>query len=124
MTYQLHIERKGHFLHAQVSGDNSVDDVIGYLRELTEVCRKADCPYLLIEERLEGPRMDMAAVFKIAGESSPRDHWHFIAVAYVDVNSEGSDLMQFAETVAVNRATPVKVFETVTQAETWLVEEC
>jgi hypothetical protein len=41
------------------------------------------------------------------------------AIAYVDVNAEG-DLMQFAETVAVNRALPARVFSTVVQGEEWL----
>ena len=44
------------------------------------------------------------------------------AIAYVDVNAAG-DLMQFAETVAVNRALPVTVFSTVVEAETWLLGE-
>jgi hypothetical protein len=40
----------------------------------------------------------------------------------VDVHAEGS-LMQFAETVAVNRSLPVRVFATVVDAEEWLLEE-
>jgi hypothetical protein len=31
--------------------------------------------------------------------------------------------MKFAETVAVNRGLPVKVFSTVSDAEKWLVEQ-
>jgi hypothetical protein len=46
----------------------------------------------------------------------------FEAIAYVDVNAAGA-LMQFAETVAVNRALPVKVFPTVAEAEEWLAEK-
>jgi hypothetical protein len=46
----------------------------------------------------------------------------FNAIAYVDVNAAG-DVMQFAETVAVNRAVPVTVFSTVADAEQWLREE-
>jgi hypothetical protein len=44
----------------------------------------------------------------------------FEAIAYVDVNAEG-DLMKFAETVAVNRSLPVRVFSTVGEAERWLL---
>ena len=44
------------------------------------------------------------------------------AMAYVDVNAEG-DLMQFAETVAVNRGFPVKMFATVADAEHWLLHK-
>ena len=40
-------------------------------------------------------------------------------LAYVDVNAEGH-LMEFAETVAVNRGVPVRVFSSVAEAEHWL----
>lgn len=43
----------------------------------------------------------------------------FEAIAFVDLNAQG-DLMQFAETVAVNRGLPVNVFPTVAEAEAWL----
>lgn len=65
----------------------------------------------------------MASVFEIASESSAAQDFDFIAVAYVDINAE-TDMMEFAETVAVNRAVPVKVFGTVPDAENWLIEEC
>jgi hypothetical protein len=44
------------------------------------------------------------------------------AIAYVDVNG-ASDLMHFAETVAVNRGLPIAVFSTIADAETWLLKE-
>jgi len=43
------------------------------------------------------------------------------AFAYVDVNAEG-ELMQFKETVAVNRGMTVKVFSSVDETEKWLLE--
>jgi hypothetical protein len=42
------------------------------------------------------------------------------AIAYVDVHAEGN-LMQFAETVAVNRGVRVAVFSTVADAAKWLM---
>ena len=123
MTYILQTSSKGHYLHARVTGPNTIENVLGYLQELESRCREADCPYLLIEEALDGPRQDMASVFEIASESSATQNFDFITVAYVDVNAE-TELMEFAETVAVNRAVPVKVFGTVTDAENWLIEEC
>ncbi len=42
-------------------------------------------------------------------------------VAYVDTNPEhDSTLLDFIETVAVNRGVRVRVFGTVSEAETWL----
>ena len=74
------------------------------------------------EERLEGPRLGTLDVFRIASEGSSKAIWIYKAFAYVDVNAEG-DLMQFAETVAVNRGMPVTVFSTVADAEKWLLDE-
>jgi hypothetical protein len=77
---------------------------------------------VLIEERLEGPRLETVDVFNIAVEGSKRFHGALKAIAYVDVNREG-ELMQFAETVAFNRGLPVTVFSTVAEAEQWLLGE-
>jgi hypothetical protein len=64
----------------------------------------------------------MLDVFEIASEGSSRALGILKAIAYVDVNAEG-DLMQFARTVALNRALPVTVFSTVADAEKWLLGE-
>jgi hypothetical protein len=58
---------------------------------------------VLIEERLDAKRF--AGILR--------------ALAYVDVKAEGS-LMEFAETVAVNRGLPVQVFSNVAEADRWL----
>jgi hypothetical protein len=76
----------------------------------------------LIEERLDGPRLGTLDVFQIASEESSKAEGLLKAIAYVDVNADGH-LMQFAETVAVNRGLPVVVFSTVTDAEKWLLSE-
>ena len=123
MTYTLTSTRNAHYLHAVVTGANTLDNVLGYLREVTALCREEDCPYLLIEERLDGPRQDMAAVFEIASSASDASDWQFLAVAYVDVNAQGS-LMAFAETVAINRAIPVRVFAGLDEAREWLLSAC
>jgi hypothetical protein len=75
---------------------------------------------VLIEERLEGPRLGMMDVFQIAAEGSSRAQGKFEAIAYVDVNA-AHDLMKFAETVAANRALPVRVFSSLSEAEKWLL---
>ena len=123
MSYVLDIIRKGHYLHTRVTGNNSPENVLGYLQEVTDRSREEDCPYLLIEEQLDGPRQDMAAVFEIASRANPMPDFAYLAVAYVDVNAKG-DLMDFTETVAVNRSIPIKVFRSVSQAEDWLNKGC
>ncbi len=121
MTYELTIDQKPIYLHAVVTGRNSRENVARYLEEILHECMGRRCFRVLIEERLEGPRLETLDVFKIVTEGSSRALGILKAIAYVDANAEG-DLMQFAETVAVNRALPVAVFSTVTDAEKWLLD--
>jgi hypothetical protein len=119
MPYQLTIKQEPTFLHATITGSNDVETVSRYLDELRRECIARQCYRLLIEERLEGPRLGTFPVYKIVSEGSERARGLLHAVAFVDVNAEGQ-LMDFAETVAVNRGLPIAVFATVEQAREWL----
>jgi hypothetical protein len=119
MSYKLSITRKSRYLHAVVTGLNSKENVARYLDEVRRECAIRGCYRVLIEERLEGPRLNTTEVFQIAAEGSSRAQGLVEAIAYVDVNAEG-DLMKFAETVAINRLLPVRVFSAVSDAEEWL----
>jgi hypothetical protein len=122
MTYKLTIDKKSYYLHAIVTGQNSRENVEHYLVEVLHECKAANCFRLLIEERLEGPRLDTLNVFQIVSEGSSQAIGIFDAIAYVDIHAKG-DLMLFAETVAVNRALPVNIFSTVAEAEQWLLDQ-
>jgi hypothetical protein len=119
MSYQLTIIEKPTYLHAVVTGTNSMENVVGYLQELSRECQARDCFNVLIEENLTGRRLETWDVYQIAAEGSARTQGLFRSVAYVDVNA-GGDLMKFAETVANNRGVPLTVFATVAEAEKWL----
>ena len=119
MTYNLTITQNPSYLHVIITGENSQQNVIQYLKEVLHECTSRKIKKVLIEERLEGPRLKAFTIFDIAKNSSAEARGYFDAIAYVDVNAEG-DLMQFAETVAVNRGIPVNVFATVADAEIWL----
>lgn len=122
MSYKLTITQKPTYLHAIVTGTNTKENVARYLEEIRGECTVRNCFRVLIEERLEGPRLSTMGVFEIASEGSKRAFGQFKAIAYVDVNSEG-DLMKFAEDVAVNRGLPVTVFPSVSEARKWLLEK-
>jgi hypothetical protein len=120
MPYKLSITPRPGYLHATVTGVNSKESVVLYLEEIRRECTVRNCFRVLIEEHLEGARLGTMDVFGIASEGSSRAGRSFKAIAYVDVNAAG-DLMKFAETVAVNRGLPVKVFSSVADAEKWLL---
>src|ERR1700726_1966974 len=90
------------------------------MEEVIRECTARRCFRVLIEERLEGPRLGTIEVFGMVSKGSARFQGTLEAMAYVDLNAEG-DVMRFAEDVAVNRGFPVKVFPTVAAAEEWLV---
>jgi hypothetical protein len=119
MTYKLSIYQNPGYLHAIVTGLNNKENVLHYLEDILRECKARGCNQLLIEERLEGPRLGTFNVFQIAAAGTGRAQSYFKAIAYVDVNNSG-DLMKFAEDVAVNRGLPVKVFSSVGDAVKWL----
>ena len=123
MSYALTIEPKAGYLHIVVTGDNTRDTVTRYMDEVVRECTLRQCFRVLIEERLEGPRLGTLDVFEMVATGSTRFLRTLKAMAYVDVNAPTQEMMQFAENVAVNRAFPVKVFPTVTAAERWLQAE-
>jgi len=121
MNYKLTFAQKPGFLHVTVTGQNAKETVEAYLQEVLRTSAAQNCFRVLIEERLEGPRLGIVDVFEIASQGSSQAAGKLKAIAYVDVNAEGN-LMKFAESVAVNRWLPVAVFPTIAAAENWLVQ--
>ena len=119
--YQIAFVAKPGYLHATVTGRNSRDNVMAYLDEIRRECIARKCPSVLIEERLEGPRLGAPDVYAIASEGSERAVGTFRDIAYVDVNAQGG-LSQFAVDVAYNHSLPVTLFRTVAEAEKYLLD--
>lgn len=121
MTYDVKFEQRPTYLHAVITGRNSKENVARYLEDILRECTSRGCLRVLIEERLEGPRLGTLDIYAVASQGSIQAFGVLKAIAYVDVNAKGG-LMKFAETVALNRALPVAVFPTVAAAEEWLLE--
>ena len=102
-------------------GSNSADVVSQYMRDVLHECQKEECFRVLIDERLEGERLNAGDVFEVASEGAMNALGVFQAVAYVDERM--GVMADFAETVAINRGMPVKVFRSVVDAERWLVDQ-
>jgi hypothetical protein len=119
MAYQLKITEKPTYLHAVVTGENTAENVVGYLQDLLRECEARQCFNVLIEENLTGRRLETWDVYQIASDCSAQARGVFRALAFVDVNASG-ELMKFAETVANNRGMPMTLFATVAEAEQWL----
>ena len=122
MPYQLEIIEKPNYLHAIVTGKNTMENVVAYLKDLLKECEARRCYNVLIEERLEGRRLETWDVYQIASDHSALARGFFKNIAYVDVRA-GGELMKFAETVANNRGVPMMLFPTVAEAEAWLTSK-
>lgn len=122
MTYELTIEQKPFYLHVIVTGQNSKETVMQYMEKVMRECTTRNCENVLIEERLEGTRLETFEVFSMVSQGAKQFFGKLRAMAYVDVNAKG-DLMRFAENVAVNRGIPVQIFSRVSDAEQWLLQQ-
>jgi hypothetical protein len=118
MPYQIEFEKAPNHIVATVTGINSREVVTQYMEEILAECRRQDCFSVLIDERLEGPRLGVMDVFSLASEGSMKALGEFEAIAYVDESM--GELAQFAETVAVNRGMPIAMFDNVEDAHRWL----
>ena len=122
MPYKLKITKKPTYLHIIVTGQLSEENVLRYFEEIRRECTARKCFRILIEENLDGPRLDVVKVLKLISEESSKIMGLFRAIAYVDVNAVGNS-MAFIENAAVNRRLPVRIFPTVVDAEKWLLNK-
>lgn len=121
MSYEIDFEECDGFVHASVTGDNSASNVQAYLYHILQECKGRNCYRVLIEENLQGPRLDVDQVFSIASEGAMGALGYYHAVAFVD--KEMGDMAHFAETVAMNRGMPIRAFPTVDEAKKWIAAQ-
>lgn len=119
--YRCVAEPRAGYLYISVRGENTGANVRRILSDVLAACAQHACPRVLLEEHLSGPSLGMVEAFEIVSEGSASARSVVQQIAYVDTNPEhDSSLLDFVETVAVNRGVHVRVFATVPEAETWL----
>ena len=122
-AYRFAVARRSGYLHISVSGENTAENVRRILRDVLDACAQHDCRRVLLEEHLLGPSLEIVEAFEIVSEGS-RSARPIEQIAYVDTNPEhDSSLLEFVETVALNRGVRVRVFAAVSEAESWLEAE-
>ena len=122
MAYEVKVTQKPTYLYFIVTGQNSADTILRYVDEINRECVARKCFRILIEERIDGPRLSIMDVFELVQNVSSKYVGVFKAIAYVDVNAK-DDSMKFAENACVNRSLPLAVFSTVANAKKWLMKE-
>lgn len=121
MSYELHTEERSGYLYFRIDGDNSRETIPQYMADVMHECHERDCYRILVHERLRGPRLSPMEVFSVASEGSMNNLGVFDAVAYVD--EKMGDMLDFAETVAVNRGMPLAMFASLAKAEKWIHDQ-
>jgi hypothetical protein len=124
MAHSISVQFEPGHLHLVVTGDNTQDDVAGYLDKVPRLCVEHGYAYVLIEEHLNGPSLTMLSIFGIASKGAESVQSSLLrAIAYVDTNPQHDhSKMQFAGNVAQKRGLQVQPFATVAAAKRWLSE--
>jgi len=123
MDYRLAIVERASHLHATVSGPNTRENVLRFLKEAYEACVARGKTAVLLEMDLTGPSLDTSSIFNVIAERSG-DGARLRKIAYVDLSLARDDgKARFAETVAVNRGVNVKLFRDVAEAQKWLAKD-
>ena len=123
MSYKLTIEEKSGYLHVKVTGANTKENVLRYVSEIQAACIEKQRNKVLIEENLIGPSLGTLNIFDITSTKGEEAARLGFKLAYVDINKQHDmDVLQFGEVVARNRGLEIRVFQTVSEAELWLVE--
>ena len=121
MSYEFSAEERDRFVHVRVTGENTPDNVRGYLREVYELCARTGASYVLIEEDLRGPRLDPVEVYRIIVSASADTVPVILSIAYVDLQSrDDNSNIDLSVEVARDRGVNVQAFRTVAEAEAWL----
>lgn len=120
-NYKLHIEQKEFYLHATVTGENSLSNVLAYLDEIYKACVQFKCKKVLIEENLKGSNLDTFDIFIVVSKNFAKALTLGLRLAYVDLNTEHSKRgLKFAENLAHIRGVNVQLFYETEKAIDWL----
>jgi hypothetical protein len=121
LEYHCAVEPRTGYLHISVNGENTAANVRRILTDVLAACAQHGHSRVLLEEHLSGPSLGLVEAFEIVSEGSTTARSVVQQIAYVDTNPEhDSSLLDFVETVAVNRGVHVRVCATVREAEAWL----
>lgn len=119
IPYQVTVEEKPGYLHTKVVGPRTPENAIRYLEEVYAACLRTGLSQVLLEMALSGPSLGPSGIMRVISERSA-DGAKLRRIAYVEASMDGQQRARFAETVAINRAVNVRLFETVGEAVRWL----
>lgn len=119
IPYQLTLDERPAFLHAKVSGERTPENAMRCLDEVYQACVRTGIANVLLEMAFTGPSLGAPGIIKVIEHASANGA-RLGRIAYVEASLDGRQRARFAETVAVNRAVNVRLFDDAEQAAAWL----
>ena len=124
MSYQVELQRCPDYIRAEVTGVRqpvqAVSDAHLVGRQIVAECRDTGIEKILLVLQLTG-RMTALDAYEIVVDSQEYGWSRSFRLAYVDLNTDSCSDSLFTETVAVNRAFQLKVFDNEHDATEWLL---
>jgi hypothetical protein len=121
MSYEVTITKKANFLHAIVSGKETLENLIAAWKEIAEACQGHKCKRILVDGCLDGPG-DTLDIYNLG------NRFHELGIplgARIAMACKEEDVpkLSFAEVVVKNR-NPVttKIFLNKDDAVQWLTK--
>lgn len=121
MTYQIQITLEDGFLHAYVTGKESLENFKAYWQEISEICVKRKYQKVLLEDYLERavPILDLYTFARTFVQETGIPFGTKIAMV---MSAEQLDVMMFTESVINNwNGVSIKAFTSLTEARSWLL---
>ena len=119
--YQLNFDLQPHYLHARVTAEAmDVPTAIEYMTAAITKCRELKARRLLIEH-VVGVGLSINDTFEVARAVASMPVMG-LKMAFVDNDPQYYETYQFGELVGANRGIWGRVFTTVPDAESWLLE--
>ena len=95
--------------------------MLKFLEQVHGECVKRDRTAVLLDVNLEGPSLDMGAIFNVITQRAPAGGT-LRKIAYLEATPNNPTRARFAETVAINRGVNVRLFDDAEAAKRWLLE--
>ena len=125
MPYDATIHTFDDYIRADVTGTRipgqavADADVVG--EELVRLCRETGIKKVLLVIELTG-RLSSVDAYEIVSSSEEYGWSREFKLAFVNLNAESLEDSYFTETVAVNRAYSMNVFDNEEEAKDWLLD--
>lgn len=126
MPYETEIQAFEDHIRVAVSGTRMpgkvVADAIRVGKQISKACRDAGVHRVLAIFHMTG-RLPPTEAYEIFSDPEALGWSRDIKLALVDMNEDSKEDSLFSETVAVNRAYQMGVFDTEAEAKDWLLDQ-